>query len=476
MKPLARATRREGVVVALERDETTGTGQAYRRHIPLTTHLHVNDTSGSPLSSLLDTGASLSVIDAGLLSSLGGQPTGSPMRILGLGDKTSLGWATITFFLPSHDSLGRSVFLECTLDFHVIQDFAPKMCLGLDFITSQGVTIDARNDRATLGRYAFRVFERMPAPFAKEAELCAVADCLVPARSMAWIPVDVACLAPGVDYTVHPRLTVSPDETVQLAGPMAVATRHTKHVLLANYGSQAITLARRTPIADATAALLGDASSSADHTFTLPPSLPRSSIGTLAESQGVWSAQGGADYSNDTAQPLDAFDAPHDAVNDLTRDAATVIVDGHFRVGIDAEGNAQPDITNLLRSHASAFALDGRPGRVVGEEMTIPLIPGAPIHSEPPRRASPEKRAAMDTALDQLLEWDVVEPSSSPISFPVLMVRQGPKWRFCVDYRKLNEVTIPDRYPLPTTDAVFQTLLGKRWFSALDALRGYHQV
>ncbi|KAE8238825.1 hypothetical protein A4X13_0g8363 [Tilletia indica] len=200
VKPLSRATRREGVVIALGQDETVGTGQAYRRHIPLTTHLHVNDTSGPPLSSLLDTGASLSVIDAGLLSSLGGQPTGSPMRILGLGDKTSLGWATITFFLPAHDSHHRPVFLECTLDFHVIQDFAPQLCLGLDFITTQGVTIDASNDRATLGRYAFRVFEKMPAPFAKEAELCATTSCLVPAKSMAWVPVDVACLAPGVDY------------------------------------------------------------------------------------------------------------------------------------------------------------------------------------------------------------------------------------------------------------------------------------
>ncbi|KAE8262417.1 hypothetical protein A4X09_0g7468, partial [Tilletia walkeri] len=475
VKPLSRATRREGVVIALGQDETVGTGQAYRRHIPLTTHLHVNDTSGPPLSSLLDTGASLSVIDAGLLSSLGGQPTGSPMRILGLGDKTSLGWATITFFLPAHNSHHRQVFLECTLDFHVIQDFAPQLCLGLDFITTQGVTIDASNDRATLGRYAFRVFEKMPAPFAKEAELCATTNCLVPAKSMAWVPVDVACLAPGVDYTVHPRLTVSKDESVQLAGPMAVATKDTKHVLIANYGTQAIDIARRTPIADATAALLGDASSTADHTFGLSPPLPRSSLHSVAVTQGLWSATAGADYSDDSAQPLDVFDAPHDTVNDLTRDAATVVVDDHFRIGVDSDGQAQPDIARLLRSHASAFALDGRPGRVVGEEMTIPLIPGAPIHSEPPRRASPEKRAAMDSALDQLLEWDVVEPSSSPVSFPVLMVRQGPKWRFCVDYRKLNEVTVPDRYPLPTTDAVFQTLLGKRWFSALDALRGYHQ-
>ncbi|KAE8238129.1 hypothetical protein A4X06_0g8983, partial [Tilletia controversa] len=56
------------------------------------------------------------------------------------------------------------------------------------------------------------------------------------------------------------------------------------------------------------------------------------------------------------------------------------------------------------------------------------------------------------------------------------MVKQNGKWRFCVDYRQLNSSTVPDRYPLPTIDAIFQTLCGKKWFSSLDAIRGYHQL
>ncbi|KAE8269828.1 hypothetical protein A4X09_0g2516 [Tilletia walkeri] len=312
----------------------------------------------------------------------------------------------------------------------------------------------------------------MPAPFAKEAELCARTDCLVPAHTATWVPIDVGCLAPGVDYTTHPRLTVSPDESVGLTGPVALLTKDVDRLLLANYGTQDIQIARRMPVADAVAAHLGDATSFADHTFTLQP--PSSRLDSPS-ARTVWTAAAGADYTAEDAQPIDVFDQPLDSASNLTREAATVMVDGHFRVGIDADGNVHEEIATLLRRHHSAFALDGRPGRVQGDEMSLPLQPGAPLPSEPPRRASPEKRAAMDAALDQLLEWGVVEPSSSPVSFPVLMIRQGPKWRFCVDYRKLNEITIPDRYPLPTTDAVFQTLLGKRWFSALDALRGYHQ-
>ncbi|KAE8221804.1 hypothetical protein CF326_g8495 [Tilletia indica] len=108
--------------------------------------------------------------------------------------------------------------------------------------------------------------------------------------------------------------------------------------------------------------------------------------------------------------------------------------------------------------------------------MEIRLQPDAALHSEAPRRAGPDKRAAMDAAIDQLLEWDVIEPSNSPISFPVVMVKQHTKWRFCVDYRRLNATTIPDRYPLPTIDAIFNTLCGKKLFSSLDAIRGYHQL
>ncbi|KAE8236405.1 hypothetical protein A4X03_0g9447, partial [Tilletia caries] len=152
------------------------------------------------------------------------------------------------------------------------------------------------------------------------------------------------------------------------------------------------------------------------------------------------------------------------------------MVDDQFRVGVTGGGGAPQEIVNVLRAHRDAFALDGRPGRVVGQEMSIELKHDADVRPVPPRRASPEKRRAMDAAIDQLLDWDIIEPSSSPVSFPVLMVKQYDKWRFCVDYRHLNIATVSDRYPLPTIDSIFNTLLGKRIFSSLDAIRGYHQM
>ncbi|KAK3742155.1 hypothetical protein QZH41_007827 [Actinostola sp. cb2023] len=48
--------------------------------------------------------------------------------------------------------------------------------------------------------------------------------------------------------------------------------------------------------------------------------------------------------------------------------------------------------------------------------------------------------------------------------------------RFCVDYRKLNEATIKDSYPLPLADSCFDALSGSQWFSTLDLSSGYWQV
>ncbi|KAE8242580.1 hypothetical protein A4X03_0g8006 [Tilletia caries] len=268
----------------------------------------------------------------------------------------------------------------------------------------------------------------------------------------------------------------SHDESVTIAGPAALGGRDTKHILIGNHSSRTVHLDRRTPIADAVLAHLGDRASSSpsDDRFELGSPLPQADLWTAAADPHAWKPETGRDDT--TAEPLDFFEGVEDPAHALCRDAETVLVDGHFRVGVDSTGAPHPAVVELLRRHTEAFALDGRPGLIRGVAMEIPIVADTELRSEPPRRASPEKLAKMDSALDQLLSWDVIEPAASPVSYPVLMVKQYDKWRFCVDYRNLNSATVSDRYPLPTADAMFQTLQGKRWFSSLDAIRGYHQL
>ena len=76
-----------------------------------------------------------------------------------------------------------------------------------------------------------------------------------------------------------------------------------------------------------------------------------------------------------------------------------------------------------------------------------------------------------------MLKQGVVQPSSSPWSSPIVMVRKKDgSWRFCTDYRKLNSVTHQDAYPLPRIDATLGSLGGATYFTTLDLASGYWQV
>jgi hypothetical protein len=78
--------------------------------------------------------------------------------------------------------------------------------------------------------------------------------------------------------------------------------------------------------------------------------------------------------------------------------------------------------------------------------------------------------------LEDMKGKGVIEESDSPWSSPVVLVRKkNGSLRFCVDYRRLNEVT-KDCFPLPRIDDTLDTLPGSQWFSTLDLKSGYWQV
>ncbi|GFV82294.1 retrovirus-related Pol polyprotein from transposon 412 [Trichonephila clavipes] len=94
-----------------------------------------------------------------------------------------------------------------------------------------------------------------------------------------------------------------------------------------------------------------------------------------------------------------------------------------------------------------------------------------------PRRLPFAKQEEVGTLLREMQENDIIEPSSSPWASPIVLVRKKDgSTRFCVDYRKLNDVTKKDSYPLPRIDDTLDTLSGHKWFSTLDLKSGYWQV
>ena len=94
-----------------------------------------------------------------------------------------------------------------------------------------------------------------------------------------------------------------------------------------------------------------------------------------------------------------------------------------------------------------------------------------------PYRVPLQDRGVVDKAIDEMLKAGVIRRSQSPWSFSLVIVskKDGSK-RLCVDFRKLNEITKKNSYPLPLIDDIL-SLLGKaKYFTSLDLKSGYWQV
>ena len=76
-----------------------------------------------------------------------------------------------------------------------------------------------------------------------------------------------------------------------------------------------------------------------------------------------------------------------------------------------------------------------------------------------------------------MLRDKIIEPSKSPWASPVVLIpKPDGSMRFCINYRKLNEVTIRDVYPLPRIDDSLALLGGNAWSSTLNLASGYFQI
>jgi hypothetical protein len=107
----------------------------------------------------------------------------------------------------------------------------------------------------------------------------------------------------------------------------------------------------------------------------------------------------------------------------------------------------------------------------------IPLMLGAQPVTARQYRYTPAQKTKIEAQVTAMLQASLIQVSARPFSSPVLLVRKKDlSWRFCIDYRLLNSITIKNKYPLPIIDELLDELSGACWFSKMDLCVGYHQI
>ena len=142
----------------------------------------------------------------------------------------------------------------------------------------------------------------------------------------------------------------------------------------------------------------------------------------------------------------------------------------------DALSEVQLDeLKAVFQTHADI--LTTRPGVFSGNLMLeIPLTSDVPIRRKMYNLPFSSKEV-VEKEIQVMLDLEIIEPSKSPYSSPVVLVRKKDgSCRFCIDFRSLNKITVFDAEPIPNVEDLFVRLAHSRFFTKIDLAKGYWQI
>ena len=147
----------------------------------------------------------------------------------------------------------------------------------------------------------------------------------------------------------------------------------------------------------------------------------------------------------------------------------------------NSSSELQPDeklaLKQLLYDYSDIFAKDEFDlGNFTEIEHSIDTGNAKPVKER--MRRTPSCFVDEEEAhLKKMLDAGVIQPSISEwCSAPVLIRKRDGTVRWCIDYRKLNQVTVKDVFPLPLMEECLDSLAGNSWYSKLDANSAYYQI
>ena len=195
------------------------------------------------------------------------------------------------------------------------------------------------------------------------------------------------------------------------------------------------------------------------------PKVPSTSSGDFHAVESVCSAGVVQDHGEDVSIPT------------LSVPMSTSIPDEDVScVQFDALSEVQLDeLKAVFQTHADI--LTTRPGVFSGNLMLeIPLTSDVPIRRKMYNLPFSSKEV-VEKEIQVMLDLEIIEPSKSPYSSPVVLVRKKDgSCRFCIDFRGLNKITVFDAEPIPNVEDLFVRLAHSRFFTKIDLAKGYWQI
>ncbi|XP_026378767.1 uncharacterized protein LOC113273229 [Papaver somniferum] len=136
-----------------------------------------------------------------------------------------------------------------------------------------------------------------------------------------------------------------------------------------------------------------------------------------------------------------------------------------------------PEITALLQDFHEVFEEPSTLPPHRGLDHTTALKPNSAPVNQRPYKCPYVQKFVIEDLIQQMLSQGIIQPSHSPFASPILLVKKKDnRWRFCVDYRRLNDMTIKDKFLIPIIDELLDELYGVAVFTNIDLRSGYHQI
>lgn len=322
--------------------------------------------------------------------------------------------------------------------FYLCDKIPPGIILGLDIMKALGIVVDVKNERLWIDGHASPYpitislpRKNVPDPLAADHQydLRTVENVTLQPRTRNRIVVSTTPGGRAQDFLCCPVTIDQGAHAVRAAWTIAPAGSEEVVTEVANLEYEPVTLKKGQTVAR-----------------VHPLELDDSTVELLAAATA------------ENRKPYSSFEEMVKAMNinpNLTDEQRRLVVD-------------------ILRKHEKVFA-NGNVGCSNRGEFHIETGNAKPVATRP-YKASPLTRKSIDKMVDDMLERGMWRRTNSPWASPVVPVPQGDKIRICIDYRKVNAVTLNDMTPLPPIDEALHELSNSTWFSTFDANRGYHQI